>query len=109
MRSVGAADGSIMPSIIAVHMAKSSARCAAFHEGVIIHAEAPVMSPYMSRAIGTIHAQQAPATSSSEPSTSQRSYVTARSREVRSITTTLPGARYRTTPCVDQCTRARCA
>src|ERR1051325_8278626 len=71
-----------MPIIIAVHIAKSSARWLPFHTRVIIQAEGPVMSPYMSRAIGTIQAQQAPATSSSEPSTSQRSRMTACSSDV---------------------------
>jgi hypothetical protein len=51
---------------MAVHMAKRSARCGTFHDGVAVHAERPLMLPYMSRAIGTSHHQQAPATSSSD-------------------------------------------
>ena len=49
--------GSIMPVIITAHIAHSSARCGASHCGVIIHALAPVIGPYMSRAITTIHDQ----------------------------------------------------
>src|SRR5437773_10524045 len=47
-----------MPIIITVHMAKSSATCCRSHDVVIIHAAGPVIVPYMSRAIGTIHSQQ---------------------------------------------------
>ena len=51
---MGPADGSIIPVIMTAHIAHSSARCGASHRGVIIQALAPVMGPYMSRAITTI-------------------------------------------------------
>jgi hypothetical protein len=51
------ADGSIIPVIITAHIAQSSARCGASHTGVIIQALAPVIGPYMSRAMTTIHHQ----------------------------------------------------
>jgi hypothetical protein len=54
---MGVADGSIMPVIITAHIAQSSSRCGASHCGVIIQALAPVIGPYMSRAITTIHDQ----------------------------------------------------
>ncbi len=54
----GEADGSIMPAIMTVHIAQSSNRCGTSQSAVIIHALAPVMGPYMSRAITTIHTQQ---------------------------------------------------
>ena len=54
---MGVADGSIMAVIITAHIAHSSKRCGASHRGVIIQALAPVIGPYMSRAITTIHVQ----------------------------------------------------
>ena len=77
------------------------------HVVVIIHADSPVMPPYMSRAIGTIHAQQAAVTMPSEPRTSQRSCKRARSSAVRLAPRAFTA--YRTTPRVDQWMRARCA
>src|ERR1700758_1630757 len=47
-----------MPTIITLHIANSSARWRTSQGGVIIQADARVIGPYMSRAIGTIHAQQ---------------------------------------------------
>ena len=52
---MGEADGSIMPVIMTAHIAQSSTKCGASHSAVIIHALAPVIGPYMSRAITTIH------------------------------------------------------
>src|SRR5688500_16125542 len=49
--------GSIMAAIITAHIAHSRKRCAGSHVGVIIHADSPVMGPYMSRAIGMIQSQ----------------------------------------------------
>src|SRR5262245_8776941 len=73
---------------MATHMAKSSARCVLFQLRVIIHAAGPDMLPYMSSAIGTIHAQQAPATRTSEPITNSRSRRIARSSGVGPATGT---------------------
>src|SRR3989440_8210721 len=47
-----------MPIIITIHIADSSSTCLVSHTRVIIHAEGPDIAPYMSRAIGTIHAKQ---------------------------------------------------
>src|SRR5688572_33129204 len=44
-----------MPSIMTAHIAQRSIRCRTSHTAVIIHALAPVIGPYMSRAITTIH------------------------------------------------------
>ena len=41
------------------HIAHKRSRCGASHTGVIIHALAPVIGPYMSRAMITIHHQHA--------------------------------------------------
>src|SRR5688572_27805024 len=57
--SNGVIVGSIMPAIIAAHIAHSSSSRGVSHVTVIIHADAPVIGPYMSRAIATTHAQQA--------------------------------------------------
>jgi hypothetical protein len=51
--------GSIMPAIIAAHIAHSRSSRGASHVTVIIHADAPVIGPYMSRAMATTQAQQA--------------------------------------------------
>jgi hypothetical protein len=55
---ISAADGSIIPIIITDHIARSIAVCGVSQTVVIIQAEGPVMAPYISGAIGTIHAQQ---------------------------------------------------
>src|SRR5436190_19636216 len=47
-----------MPVIITAHIAHNSRRCGASHTGVIIHALAPVIAPYMSCDMTAIHAQQ---------------------------------------------------
>src|SRR5688572_16871216 len=47
-----------MPSIMTAHIAQRSARCRTSQTGVIIHALAPVIGPYMSRANTTIHIQE---------------------------------------------------
>src|SRR5271170_4507912 len=61
-----------MPAIMTDHIAKSRTRCVVSHLSVIIHAEAPLMEPYMSRAIGIIQPQHnAIATASAVPSNSR--------------------------------------
>src|SRR5687767_4373490 len=60
--SNGVIVGSIMPAIIAAHIAHSSSSRGASQVTVIIHADAPVIGPYMSRAMATTHAQQASGT-----------------------------------------------
>lgn len=67
------ADGSIIPAIITIHIATSNSRCARSHVSVIIHADGPIIEPYMSRAIGTIHAQQASVTSATTAMSALRS------------------------------------
>src|SRR5438105_10036061 len=52
------ADGSIMPAIITAHIAHNSTTWRASQRSVIIHALAPIIGPYMSRAMTTIHDQQ---------------------------------------------------
>jgi hypothetical protein len=47
-----------MAVIITDHIAHSSSRCGASQCAVIIQALAPVIGPYMSRAIMTIHIQE---------------------------------------------------
>src|SRR5687768_3703971 len=54
---MGVAEGSIMPAIITAHIAHNSSRCSPSQSVRIIQADGPVIGPYMSRAIGTIHAQ----------------------------------------------------
>jgi hypothetical protein len=70
---MGPADGSIIPVIMTAHIAHSSARCGASHRGVIIQALAPVMGPYKSRAITTIHDQQTSGSRTSRRMTGVRS------------------------------------
>ena len=52
------AEGSIIPAIIAAHIAQSSTSRGVSHVTVIIHADAPDMGPYMSRAIAITQIQQ---------------------------------------------------
>src|ERR1051326_5017347 len=80
--SMGEADGSIMPVIMTAHIAHSSSKCGASHRAVIIHALAPVMGPYMSRAITMIHIQDTRGDSTSSTSAGVRSYRNANSRIV---------------------------
>ena len=47
-----------MPVIMTVHIAQSSKRCGRSQFAVIIQALAPVIGPYMSRAITTIQIQE---------------------------------------------------
>jgi hypothetical protein len=70
-RIIGAADGSIMPVIITTHIVQRSTRCGTSHTGVIIQAPAPVIGPYMSRAIAMIHAQETSGTRTSRAITDQ--------------------------------------
>ena len=71
---MGEADGSIMPAIMTAHIAHSSSRCGTSHVAVIIQALAPVIGPYMSRAITTIHIQETSGSSTSSTSSGARSY-----------------------------------
>ena len=63
-----------MPVIMTVHMAQSSNRCGRSQFAVIIQALAPVIGPYMSRAIATIHAQQTTGNRTSSTRAGVRSY-----------------------------------
>ena len=76
-----------MPVIMTSHIAKSSKSCHASHAGGIIHAALPRMSPYMSRAIGTIHAQERPTATINAAPITQRSRMSAASSALRSLTT----------------------
>src|SRR5262245_48702398 len=69
---VGIADGSIMPVIMTAHIAQSSSTCVRSHLGVIIQALAPVIGPYMSRAITTIHAHDASGSNTSSSANGRR-------------------------------------
>ena len=62
-----------MPVIMTAHIAHSRNRCAASHDVGIIHRLAPVIGPYMSRAMMTIQLQQATITVSSGTATVRRS------------------------------------
>src|SRR5262245_46669527 len=77
------ADGSIMPIIMTAHIAQSSARCLASQTAVIIQALAPVIGPYMSRAITTIHIQETSSTAIRSTRAGVRSKRRADSRIVR--------------------------
>jgi hypothetical protein len=74
-----------MPVIMTVHIAQSSDRCATSQLPVIIQALAPVIGPYMSRAITAIHVQQS--TGSRTRST------TAGARVCRNACSTMVGGR----------------
>ena len=56
--SIGQADGSIIAAIMTAHIVHSSSRCVPSQTLVIIQADGPVIAPYMSRAIATIHHQE---------------------------------------------------
>src|SRR5688500_16043417 len=64
------------------HMAQSSARWRASQTAVIIQALAPVIGPYMSRAITAIHTQETIGSRTSSTTTGVRSYRRADSRSV---------------------------
>ena len=64
------------------YIAQSNCRCGTSHTAVIIHALAPVMGPYMSRAITTIHIQEISGTRTSSITAGVRSYRNADSRIV---------------------------
>ena len=78
----GEADGSIIAVIITAHIAQSRSRCETSQRGVIIHALAPVIGPYMSRAITTIQSQEAAGSSTSSSRIGVRLYCSADSRRV---------------------------
>src|SRR5262245_34000484 len=80
--SVGEADGSIMPVIMTAHIAQSRSKCEKSHCAVIIHALAPVMGPYMSSAITTIHTHDNTGSRTSGTITIQRASRNAASRTV---------------------------
>src|SRR5687768_18567468 len=61
-----------MASIMTAHIAHSSATCRPSQTGVIIQALAPVIDPYMSRAITTVHSQQTSTTTVSGTTTAGR-------------------------------------
>src|SRR3954454_14293992 len=71
-----------MPVIMTAHIAASSAVCETPPRVCIIQAEAPLIGPYMSRPIGTIHAQQSIDSIASEAMTRTRSRSTADSSTV---------------------------
>ena len=62
-----------MPVIITVHIAKSSARWGASQRPVIIQTDGPLIGPYMSRPMGTIHAQLSSVRTSNDAMTRTRS------------------------------------
>ena len=86
-RTNGEADGSIMPVIITIHIAQSSIRCGTSQFAVIIQALAPIIEPYMSRAITTIHIQQ--------PKGSRIKSTAAAVRSYRNACSTIVGGRSR--------------
>jgi hypothetical protein len=90
---VGEAAGSITAVIITAHIAHNSSRCGTSHVAVIIQALAPVIGPYMSRAIATIHAQETTGSSISSTSKGAPSYRNADSMIVsgRSPGAVVPG------------------
>src|SRR5579862_3279003 len=71
--TAGVAEGSIMPTIITVHMRKSKNWWVTSQRRVIIQAEDPVIVPYISTAIGPIHAQHNAVRTSNATPTIQRS------------------------------------
>ena len=79
---MGVMVGSIMPAIIAAHIAHSSNTCGASHCEVIIHALAPVIDPYMSRAMTITQVQHASGSPMSSAAAAQRS---ARSADSSSV------------------------
>src|SRR5687768_17510602 len=80
--SMGAADGSIIAVIMTAHIAQRSSKCGASHSAVIIHALAPVIGPYISRAITTIHIQETSGVRTSNTTAGVRSYRNADSKIV---------------------------
>jgi hypothetical protein len=79
---MGEADGSIMAVIITAHIAQSSSKWGTSHRTVIIHALAPDIGPYMSRAITTIHIHEINGARIRSKSTDKRSCRNADSRSV---------------------------
>ena len=74
-----------MPVIMTVHIAQSSNRCGTSQFAVIIQALAPVIGPYMSRAMTAIHVQQATGSRTRRTTAAARSY--------RSACSTMVGGR----------------
>ena len=71
-----------MPVIMTAHIAQSSNRCRASQCSVIIQALAPVIGPYMSRAITMIHSQETAGSRTSSTTAGARSHRNADSRMV---------------------------
>ena len=97
---MGVADGSIMPNIMTAHIAHRSARCGTSQTAVIIHALAPVMGPYMSRAITEIQIQETSGNTISNTTAGVRLYRNADSITVGGgafwpIVSTIDGSRGR--------------
>src|SRR6476661_6745679 len=78
----GVAEGNIIAVIITAHIAQSSTTCGVSQVLVIIHADAPRMVPYMSRAITAIHAHAASGMTTSTTTMTMRSCRSAASRRV---------------------------
>ena len=72
----------VMPIIITAHIAHSSSQCAASQFDVIIQALAPVIGPYMSRAIATIHSHETAGSTISRTTDDARGFPRAASRRV---------------------------
>ena len=79
---MGEAEGSIMAVIMTAHIAQSSSRWGRSHRGVIIHALAPVIGPYMSLAITAIHIHETNGSRTSSTTIGMRLYLNADSRIV---------------------------
>src|SRR3954468_15937490 len=77
---IGVALGSIIATIITVHIATSSNMCRTSHAAVMAHADAPVIDPYMSALSARIHDQDTNVTSARPPITMLRSWRRANSR-----------------------------
>ena len=80
---MGEADGSIMAIIMTAHIAQSSSKYDKSHRAVIIQTLAPVIGPYMSRAMTMIHIHEISGSRTSSTMTGVRSYDRADSSIVR--------------------------
>jgi len=90
-----------MPVIMTAHIAQSSSRCRISQCSVIIQALAPVIGPYMSRAIITIQVHETTGTSTRSTTTATRS---PRNTDSRRVGGGSRGATGADTPIsIDQC------
>src|SRR5436190_21836524 len=80
---IGVALGSIIATIITVHIATSSNTCRTSHAAVMAHADAPVIDPYMSALSARIDHQDTKVTSARPAITMMRSCRSANSRSER--------------------------